>query len=88
MNIGIIETDKAEENLKCWWWTQYGYSFYEAASTHSANGMKQYGQYWKSGDVIDMVLDLKENKALSYAVNDKYHEKAWDIVGDKVDMKN
>lgn len=88
MNIGIIEADKAKENLEemnTWWYTNYGYSYFNGGRIlHGEIGKfsKKYNTY-KSGDIIDVWLDLKDKNTLSYARNDEYYGVAFMIPDDK-----
>ena len=75
LNIGIIEADKCELSLETgnkWFSTSYGYSYWAGNGKVYHSSSKNYGDAFGAGDVIDIWLDLRDNKnALSFAKNDK-----------------
>ena len=82
INIGIADKDKCKENdTGGWWYTKYGYSYwsYDGYIYHSNQDL-EYGEEFGTGDIIDMWLDLKDNKReLSFAKNEIKFGKAFDV---------
>ena len=85
--MGIIAADKCitnkTTNYKNCWNKDHGYSYWCISGQlyhRSVNGAKDYGDPYDEGDIIDIWLDLRDDKReLSYAKNDKTYGKAYDV---------
>ena len=81
LGIGVIQADKAESSLgEPWWNEKYGYVYF-ARHGSIVNGISRpYGDTYDEGDIIDVWLDLKEDKnELSFAKNGKKFGKAANV---------
>ena len=78
LNIGIIEADKAKHYLEAnWWFSDCGYSYWAGDGHMYHKYGVPYGEKYGKDDIIDVWLNLKENKyELSFAKNDKKYGKA------------
>ena len=85
INIGIVDKDKAHQNMLGWWQNEWGYSYYDNGTVWNGRGLgsKAYGGRIISGDVMDIWLDLKNTNTLSYVKNDVDYGVAFEIPDDK-----
>ena len=86
VNIGIIEADKVKGNLNQGWWNlSCGYSYYSGGRLYHGCQIsgQAYGTAIKSGDIMDVWLDLKDNNTLSYAKNGENYGVAFQIPSHK-----
>ena len=81
VHIGIIAADKCKANDDNWWNTDYGYSYWsDDGMIYHNNNDKQYGDNYGKHDIIDIFLDLQNNKKeLSFAKNNQNYGKAHDV---------
>ena len=77
LNVGIIEADKCKKDTSDWWNYAYGFSYYTQDGNFYNKNYITYGEECENNDIIDIWLDLRENKnELSFARNDKQFGKA------------
>lgn len=72
-SIGIVQADKIHDLSNTFIGstnTSYGYYSYNGLKHNGTNTREKYGDRWKSGDIITVILDM-DNCTLSYKVNDK-----------------
>ncbi len=83
-NIGIIEANAASESLHSSWFVhENGYSYFAGTGEiYNNNTWWDYGDRYGKNDIIDICLDLKNKKELSFAKNGKTLGKAADIKHD------
>ena len=82
INLGIIEADKHVNNQDVAWWCYcYGYSYWSGnGQTYHDGNRNAYGTCYGKHDIIDMWLDLTQNKGqLFFAKNDEKFGKAFDV---------
>ena len=81
LNIGVIQEDKAKAFLAAYWWFEvFGFSYFAGNGKLYNEMAKQYGDTYEEGDIIDVWLDLKENKnEISFAKNNKKFGKAANV---------
>ena len=87
LNIGIIEANKFEYCLEVddpWYITPYGYSYFAGDgfiyNETESNCYWPYGDAYGEDDIIDIWLDLRDNKnELSFEKNNKKYGKAADV---------
>ena len=77
--IGLIQANKCHPNDKKWWESYYGYSYFQHGVKFHNNKSYGYGDYINNGDIIEMILDYKDNYDLSFKVNGEDHGRAFKI---------
>ena len=81
LNIGIIEADKCNKDTTDWWNHIFGFAYYIGSGNFwNGNGGMPYGEECEKNDIIDIWLDLRDNKnELSFQRNDTKFGKAADL---------
>ena len=94
LNIGVVEANKCEQCLStnnAWYFESFGYSYYAGDGKiyhkKKLRSCWSYGDKYGVDDIIDIWLDLRDNKnQLSFAKNEKKFGKAADVK-DSTDYK-
>lgn len=75
VNIGVMNANQCEDYQQALWWlTDIGYSYFSGngAFYHkdvaTFGGSKSYGEEYGAGDVIEIILDLKEH-SIAFGLN-------------------
>ena len=65
--------------------TKFGYSYFETGCIfHDNQYDKEYGDEFSDGDVVEVYLDLKNQMALSFGINENKFAKAYNVDGEKI----
>ena len=83
LNLGIVSIDYSKQNYfqTSWWNKPNSYSYLSNNGwLYSGNPSRKYGEIYGTDDIIDIWLDLRDNKnGISFAKNGKNLGKAADI---------